>query len=701
MRYKIKRILIPTILACLFLVASYLSSAGQSMTSHAYLPLVSHDQSSWIGPYGGFLISIAINPTNPQLVYAGSWGAGVFKSQDGGQNWQASNHGLGNLYINSLALDPARPAILYAGTYKNQVYKSIDHGNSWTWSGTGMQDQAIVYAIAIDPLSPNTVYAATRGISNNGNPPWNGVVYRSNNAGQTWISVLQGVGGVDVQDWVYSLAVSPFHDNNVYAATHEHGPYHSATYGDTWYSMHEGINDDSGRAIAISPEYRDGTTIYYGVWHFDTLYKTINGGDDWFLANRTIAYTKVYNLAIDPLNTDRVYLATFGHGILKTGDGGLGWHPAGLQDDLLYNISIDPITSTILYAGTAGAGLHKSLDGGLSWQPSHKGIENAMATSVLVSPANSNRLFTSIYGAGVYQSTDRGRSWTTINSGLQDKFVHALVQDPTMPGVIYALTESGGLFQVDVDSATGWVKIGQGLPLSRTHQPAFSAEHPFATREMQEQNFNPEISLEPNQTATVNLLVMKYAPSNPQIAYLGTGGSGVYRSINGGVNWSPAGLGGETIQSLAVDPAQANLVYAATGTPGSLKISPDGGINWADASLPVTFYSLAASPTTPGILYAGTSSGLYSYAAGSWTQLGLAERAITAIAVDPSLPGRLYAGTSENGAYFSTDAGLSWHVLDRNLIGITVQSIQPDPDFPNYIYLSTKTHGVFLSTKFP
>ncbi len=287
MRYKIKRILIPTILACLFLVASYLSSAGQSMTSHAYLPLVSHDQSSWIGPYGGFLISIAIDPTNPQLVYAGSWGAGVFKSQDGGQNWQASNHGLGNLYINSLALDPARPAILYAGTYKNQVYKSIDHGNSWTWSGTGMQDQAIVYAIAIDPLSPNTVYAATRGISNNGNPPWNGVVYRSNNAGQTWISVLQDVGGVDVQDWVYSLAVSPFHDNNVYAATHEHGPYHSSTYGDTWYSIHDGINDDSGRAIAISPEYRDGTTIYYGVWHFDTLYKTINGGDDWFLANRS------------------------------------------------------------------------------------------------------------------------------------------------------------------------------------------------------------------------------------------------------------------------------------------------------------------------------------------------------------------------------------------------------------------------------
>jgi photosystem II stability/assembly factor-like uncharacterized protein len=698
---KIKRILIPTILACLFLVASYLSSTGQSITTTAYLPLVSHNQSSWIGPNGGYITSIAIDPSNPQLVYTASWGTGVFKSQDGGQNWLPSNRGLGSLFINSLAIDPIQPATIYAGTYRNQLYKSIDSGNTWVWSGTDMQDQATVYAIAIDPVSPNTVYAATRGISNNGNPPWNGVVYRSVNAGQTWSPVLQDVGGDDVQDWVYSLAVSPFNNNNVYAATHEHGPYHSSTYGDSWHPIHDGINDDSGRAIVISPEYRDSTTIYYGVWHFDTLYKSIDGGNDWFLANHGIAFNKVYNLAIDPLNTDHVYLATFSHGIIKTLDGGLVWQPAGLQDDLIYSISIDPITSSTLYAGTAGDGLQKSLDGGMSWQPSYKGIENAMATSVLVSPSDSKRLFTSIYGAGVYQSTDHGQTWIAMNSGLDDKFVHSLVLDPAQPGVIFALTDSSGLFKVDASSGSDWTKVGLGLPLSQVHLPAYSEGHPFATHEMQEWNSSPESTRLADQAASVNLLVMSFAPSNPQTAYLGTGGSGVYRSDNGGVNWSPAGLGGETIQSLAVDQTDADLVYAATGTPGSLKISLDGGDSWTDASLPVTFYSLATSPTTPGTLYAGTSSGLYTYEAGSWTQLGLADHAVTALAVDPSHSSRIYAGTGDNGAYISKDAGLSWDSVDRNLTAIIVQSIQIDPNFPNYIYFSTKTHGVFLSTRFP
>ncbi len=79
-------------------------------------------------------------------------GVGVYKSMDGGLNWQSANHGLTNLYINSLAIDPTHPSTLYAGTYHNQVYKSQDGGNSWIWSGTGMQDQAIVYTIAIDPF---------------------------------------------------------------------------------------------------------------------------------------------------------------------------------------------------------------------------------------------------------------------------------------------------------------------------------------------------------------------------------------------------------------------------------------------------------------------------------------------------------------------------------------------------------------------
>jgi hypothetical protein len=365
------------------------------------------------------------------------------------------------------------------------------------------------------------------------------------------------------------------------------------------------------------------------------------------------------------------------------------------------NIAINPAHPGILYAGTAGDGLQKSTYYGIDWQPANSGIDNAMTTSIILSPSNPKSLFTSLYGAGVFQSNNRGSIWSEMNAGLMDKFVHALVQDPAQPGVIYALTDTAGLFKNDTNNGNGWVRVGQGLPLAQDSQPAYPEDHPFATREMQDVDTNPEPDLSIIQIVSDNLLTMTFAPSAPQIAFMGTGGSGVYKSVDGAVTWSFAGLSGESVQSLAVDPVDSNLLYAALATPGSLKISLDGGDSWTDASLPVTFYSLATSPTTPGTLYAGTSSGLYTYEAGSWTQLGLADHAVTALAVDPSHSSRIYAGTGDNGAYISKDAGLSWDSVDRNLTAIIVQSIQIDPNFPNYIYFSTKTHGVFLSTRFP
>jgi len=265
---------------------------------------------------------MAGDPSNERVLYAGTWGSGVYKSGDGGASWQAVNHGLANLYINSLAIDPTQPSTIYAGTYRDQLYKSTDGGISWTWSGAGMQEQAIVYAIAIDPFVTSTVYAGTRGISNNGNPPWNGVVYKSIDAGLTWAAVLEDIGGPEAQDWVYSLAVNPNQEHDVFAATHEHGPYHSYDYGNTWHPIVDGINDYSGRSIVVSPE-RDSTTLYYGVWHTDTIYKSYNGGNDWFPSNREIQFTKVNDIALAPSNSDTIYMATFTHGVLKSTDGGV------------------------------------------------------------------------------------------------------------------------------------------------------------------------------------------------------------------------------------------------------------------------------------------------------------------------------------------------------------------------------------------
>ncbi len=265
----------------------------------------------------------------------------------------------------------------------------------------------------------------------------------------------------------------------------------------------------------------------------DAVYKSYDQGSNWIPANSAIKYAKISSITISPENSDSVYLATTNRGILNSQDGGYHWHDMGLQGDHISIVAINPAHSGILYAGTAGDGLQKSTYYGIDWLPANSGIDNAMTTSIILSPSNPKGLFTSLYGAGVFQSNNRGSIWSEMNTGLLDKFVHTLVQDPTHPGVIYALTDTAGLFKNDTNNGNGWVSMGQGLPLAQDSQPAYPEDHPFATLEMKDVDTNPEPDISAIQAASENLLTMAFAPSAPLIAYLGTGGSGVYKSVDG------------------------------------------------------------------------------------------------------------------------------------------------------------------------
>ena len=80
-----------------------------------------------IGPEGGNVSALAIDPATPATLYAGTWGGGVFKSTNGGANWSAVNTGLTNTDVRALAIDPDTPATLYAGTWGGGVF-SIQQG---------------------------------------------------------------------------------------------------------------------------------------------------------------------------------------------------------------------------------------------------------------------------------------------------------------------------------------------------------------------------------------------------------------------------------------------------------------------------------------------------------------------------------------------------------------------------------------------
>jgi len=110
------------------------------------------------GPDGGMINALAIDPTTPSTLYAGTWGGGVFKSADGGASWSAVNTGLTNTHIRALAIDPATPSTLYAGTYAygGGVFKSTNGGTSWSAANNGLTNTD-VFALVIDPQTPSTL----------------------------------------------------------------------------------------------------------------------------------------------------------------------------------------------------------------------------------------------------------------------------------------------------------------------------------------------------------------------------------------------------------------------------------------------------------------------------------------------------------------------------------------------------------------
>lgn len=689
------------ILILMFLIALGLENAGGTAYEGyvTHLPMVSRAGNRWLGPDGGRPVSLAVDPANPATVYAGSWGAGMFKSLDGGATWFPINQGLGNMYINSLAIDPTQPQVLYAGTYRDQVYKSTDGGQSWFWSGTGIQVEAIVYTIAIDPQSTNNLYIGTRGVSNNGKPPWNGVLYKSADAGQTWTAVLQNVGGLEAQDWVYSLVVNPQEPKYVYAATHEHGVYRSINYGESWFYSSEGLETDddrTGRAILVDWQLPSPYRIYYAAWRGNGVYLSLDNGGAWETINDGIVGIPVYAMTISPQDAATIYLSTFSIGILRTTDRGDTWLPRGLQSDDIYAVAVNPQDDATLYAGTAGNGLFRSLDDGTTWQHSQVGFRNADVTA-LVLPSTSQQLFTALSGGGVLASQDGGATWAEINSGLTDKFVIQLVVDPSHPNLIYALTSNGGLFRYDTLVGTGWVYVGEDLPQSSGSQPVFSAEDPRASRETLLDEPAAAANHPEGLPEAENLISMVYAPSNPNIVYLGTGGSGVYKSLNGGRDWFFSGLEGAVINSLAVDPLNANTVYAITNNNGNVRVSLDGGGSWGTLENSIyvaAAYSLAVATDGSGALYMGTSLGVLRCTPGNaWTATGLSGSAVPVVVTDLDHPGLVFAGTG-SGAYYTSDSGATWQSGPDELAGLTVQSISFDPLQSQVVFFGTQTHGI-------
>ncbi len=301
-----------------------------------------------------------------------------------------------------------------------------------------------------------------------------------------------------------------------------------------------------------------------------------NGGSNWIASSTGLQSVGVFALAVDPINTNRVYAGT-SRGVARSTDGGTNWSTAisvsptnttfapAIAVGSVLSLAIDPVGPTNLYAGTA-QGVFKSFDAGLSWSLSSTGLNASSTLALAINPGPPAIIYAG-GGAGVYTSTNGATNWSAVNNGLGNLSVRALAISPATPATLYAAT-AGGVYR-STNSGAGWAAFNTGL---------------------------------------ANLSVQAIAISSNNLAiYVGTAG-GVFQSTNGAANWSAinAGLTTTNVTALAIDPF-ASTIYAGT-TNGLFKKSTDAVATWNPITNGLTVLPiLAVNPQSPSTLYVGTS----------------------------------------------------------------------------------------------
>src|SRR5262249_15978250 len=161
--------------------------------------------------------AIAVDPSDPNRVYASAFRSGVFRSTDGGASWSKTNAGLVDLDIAALALDPSGSNRLYAGSESGGgIYRTLAAGDHWAEANAGFTNSEIS-TIAASGSAPGLIYAAARGRG----------AYAGVDGGNTW--VFKSALGFGI---TYSFAIDPVDPNIVYQATFD-GVFKTTNGGDS------------------------------------------------------------------------------------------------------------------------------------------------------------------------------------------------------------------------------------------------------------------------------------------------------------------------------------------------------------------------------------------------------------------------------------------------------------------------------------
>src|SRR5215831_7420598 len=555
----------------------------------------------------GELEFVAIAASTPTTVYAA--GRGVYKSTDGGSSWSPMNNGIQELYLpiwlSALAIDPTNAHVVYIagkdlspglGGYQ-AIYKSTDGGVSWSITKHSSDPNAVHHVLAVDPTNPNVIYAA-------GGIGASGTAWKSVDGGRSWdIYYL----GYDSSYIVRDLAFDP-HDMNTLYAANGRGVFKSIDAGVNWSVVNDQL---PFAANSVKVDENSPNTLYAST-QYGGIFKSMNGGS-WNAINDGLSSINVNTLALSYQETTVLYSGTDA-GVFKTTSSGDLWkgNNTGLYSVNIYPLTLDPANSANVYAEASYQGedlgiTYKSSDHGGSWTGSD-------FYPLAFDPHSSNVIYAYLANRqGLFKTTDGGATWTTANSGLDDNQINTIVIDPTNADAVYAGTY-GGLFK-STDAGMTWNQIGSLL--------------------------------------CPTILII--APDNPQTLYSASGYdcydycTTVFKSTDGGLNWnrSDNGASFSYLASIAIDPHDANTLYATDGT---IYKSNDAGKSWNKIEAGQVYGSdaIAVDPVHGNVVYAAGNGVFRSIDGGaSWQPFsdGLTDPIVNALVIDPA--GKfLHAGTA-------------------------------------------------------
>ncbi len=271
--------------------------------------------------------SIAVCPSDPDIVYAGTGGSGVYRSQNAGGSWTQS--GLLGMTVRGVAVDPGNCGTLYAATFGDYLWKGTNSGANWTQLSSQLPYPRL-YSVIVDPTNGNVIYVGTESAG----------VRRSGDGGTNWQN--WGPGSYTVMD----LGISA-----------DGGTLYAATFGTGVYRRDGGGWGPGGSpygyvyGVAVDPQ--DADTVFAAT-RDEGVYRTINGGTSWTQVLSSPA--KAYSAAVDPENSSIVYAGTSGGGVYRSTAGGASgtWQQfnVGLGNLTGRSLSIGPQSAEYLHTGT-------------------------------------------------------------------------------------------------------------------------------------------------------------------------------------------------------------------------------------------------------------------------------------------------------------------------------------------------------------